>query len=72
MKLLKSSGFLKSFFTILFAIIFISRSAAQYIADSDISNSAGTNEGKDQLWMYVFIVSLLVLSVVIAYRKKQA
>ena len=71
MKLLKSSGIKKSFFTILFAMIFVCRSAAQNVVDSDLSNSAGTNEGKDQLGMYIFIVLLLVLSVVVAYREKR-
>ncbi len=71
MKLLKSSGIKKSFFTILFAMIFVCRSVAQNAVDSDLSNSAGTNEGKDQLGMYIFIVLLLVLSVVVAYREKK-
>lgn len=71
MKLLKSSGIKKSFFTVLFAMIFVFRAAATNVVDSDLSNSAGTNEGKDQLWMYLFIVSFLVLSVILAYRKEK-
>jgi len=35
--------------------------------DSDLTNSAGSNSGKSHLDIYLFIVSLLVLCVVIAY-----
>ena len=71
MKILKSYSVKKSFLTVLFATIFVFHSLAQNVVDSDISNSAGSNEGKDQLGMYIFIVLLLVLSVVVAYREKK-
>ena len=58
-------------FTLLFAVSSIGQSFAGYIADSDLSNSAGSNEGKDQLWMYLFICFFLVLSVYLGYSKKK-
>jgi ABC-type branched-subunit amino acid transport system permease subunit len=61
----------KVFFTLVFAAFSITQSFAGYIADSDLSNSAGSNEGQNQTGMYIFIVLLLVLSVVVAYAKKK-
>lgn len=61
----------KILFTLVFAAFSITQSFAGYIPDSDLSNLAGSNEGQDQLSMYIFICLLLVLSVVVAYAKKK-
>lgn len=71
MKLLKSFLNKKASLTFLFIVGSIYSSFAINAVDSDLSNFAGSNEGRDQLWMYIFVVLLLVLSVVLAYREKK-
>jgi hypothetical protein len=71
MKFFNSSFLMKAGSMMVFAVFFVMQSFATNPVDSDLSNSAGSNEGKDQLGMYIFIVLLLVLSVVVAYREKR-
>jgi hypothetical protein len=70
MKFLKS-GIAKKVSLILIFLTSVYSSFAINAVDSDLSNFAGSNEGRDQLGMYIFVVLLLVLSVVLAYREKR-
>jgi hypothetical protein len=70
MKLLKS--FTKKVgFTFLFIWGSMYSAFAINAVDSDMSNYAGSNEGRDQLGMYLFVLFLLVLSVILGYREKK-
>jgi hypothetical protein len=72
MKTLKSFSAKKTIFGLLLMVVSIQNSSAINAVDSDLSNFAGSNEGRDQLGMYIFVVLLLVLSVVLAYREKKS
>ena len=56
-----------------FALLVISafNSFAVNAVDSDLSNSAGSNRGKDHLGMYVAICLFLVLAAVIPFVEKR-
>ena len=71
MKLLKSFLTKTVTLTLLFTGVSMFNSFAINAVDSDLSNYAGSNEGSDQVGMYIFVVLLLVLSVVMAYREKK-
>lgn len=56
-----------------FALLIISafNTFAINASDSDLSNSAGSNSGKDHLGMYVAICLFLVLAAVIPFVEKR-
>jgi hypothetical protein len=72
MKFLKSFSAKKIIAALLLVVASMHNSFAINAVDSDLSNFAGSNEGRDQLGMYIFVVLLLVLSVVLAYREKKS
>jgi len=67
----KITGIKKCLFTLFALLLAGYNSFAINAVDSDMSNSAGSNSGKDHAGMYIFICLFLVLAAVIPFFEKK-
>ena len=65
------NGLKKVFFTFSFILFAAYNSFALDVIDSDLSNSAGSNSGKDHAGMYFFICLFLVLAAIVPYLENK-
>lgn len=70
--ILKAAVIKSSISILLLTFLTVGQSLAMNAVDSDLSNSAGSNSGKDHTGLYIFLCLFLVLAAVVPYFEKRS